>query len=80
MGPEERKAEAQRPVDEAGGGVSEGFELAEQELIEHATHGDMRDVGHILSDAPDPENGHSPEGGESDHEYTSEAQEPKSER
>lgn len=31
---------ARRPVDEAGGGEAEGFELAEEELIEHATHGD----------------------------------------
>ena len=32
-------------VEEAGGGESEGFEQAEQELIEHAEHGDP---------APDP--------------------------
>ena len=32
--------EAQRPLEEAGEGESEGFELAEQELIEHASHGD----------------------------------------
>ena len=31
---------ARRPVDEAGGGESEGFELAEQDLQEHASHGD----------------------------------------
>jgi hypothetical protein len=29
---------ARRPVDEAGGGEAEGFELAEQELQEHASH------------------------------------------
>ena len=28
------------PVEEAGGGVSEGFEQAEEELIENASHGD----------------------------------------
>lgn len=28
------------PVEEAGGGESEGFEQAEQELIEQAEHGD----------------------------------------
>lgn len=31
--------EAMRPVYEAGGGDAEGFELAEQELREHAEHG-----------------------------------------
>ena len=36
-----RRAEEQRAVKEAGGGESEGFELAEQELIEHASHGDQ---------------------------------------
>lgn len=34
------KQEAMRPVEEAGGGEAEGFEQAEQELIENATHGD----------------------------------------
>ena len=28
------------PVEEAGGGVSEGFEQAEEDLIENASHGD----------------------------------------
>lgn len=32
-------AEAERPLAEAGEGESEGFELAEQELIEAASHG-----------------------------------------
>ena len=32
---------ARRPVEEAGGGESEGFELAEEELQEHASHGDQ---------------------------------------
>ena len=31
---------AERPVSEAGGGESEGFELAEEDLIEQAEHGD----------------------------------------
>lgn len=34
--------EAFEAVAEAGGGESEGFELAEEELIENATHGDGR--------------------------------------
>ena len=35
-----RHREERRAVEEAGGGESEGFELAEQELIEHTSHGD----------------------------------------
>ena len=31
---------AARPVSEAGGGESEGFELAEEDLVEQAEHGD----------------------------------------
>ena len=35
-----RRREERRPVDEAGGGVAEGFELAEADLIDHAEHDD----------------------------------------
>ena len=34
--------EADRPVEEAGGGEAEGFEQAERELAEHASHGENR--------------------------------------
>lgn len=37
--------EAHKPLVEAGQGESEGFEEAERELVEHASHGDP---------APDP--------------------------
>ncbi len=47
----ERDREAQRPLSEAGQGESEGFEAAEAELIDHASHGDYRDAGHIIGDA-----------------------------
>ena len=40
---------AMRPVYEAGGGVSEGFEQAEADLIDNAQHGDGR--GDPLGDA-----------------------------
>jgi hypothetical protein len=51
-----RRAEERRAVDEAGGGESEGFELAEQELIEHTSHGDEHTPSKILRDAePDEE-------------------------
>jgi hypothetical protein len=44
-------SEAERPLAEAGGGESEGFELAEAELAEHASHGDVHSAGRILEDA-----------------------------
>ena len=46
-----RRREARRAVEEAGGGESEGFELAEQELIEHASHGDEHTPTRIMLDA-----------------------------
>src|SRR5262245_15374168 len=42
---------AQRPVIEGGGGEAEGFEEAEEALIEHATHGDQQSAHAILHDA-----------------------------
>ncbi len=38
-------------VREAGGGESEGFEIAEEQLIEHASHGDEHGTTKILNDA-----------------------------
>jgi hypothetical protein len=46
-----RRAEERRAVEEAGGGESEGFELAEEELIEHTSHGDQHTPSRILRDA-----------------------------
>lgn len=43
---------AQQAVREAGGGEAEGFELAEQDLIDNASHGDEHAAGRILQDAP----------------------------
>jgi hypothetical protein len=37
---EEDQDPAMRPVEEAGGGVAEGFEQAEEDLREQAEHGD----------------------------------------
>lgn len=42
---------AMAPVREAGGGESEGFEMAEDELVEHASHGDEHGTTRILHDA-----------------------------
>jgi len=38
---DERLDPAQRPLVEAGEGVAEGFELAEEDLIEAAEHGEL---------------------------------------
>jgi hypothetical protein len=46
-----RHIEERRAVEEAGGGQSEGFELAEQELIDHASHGDQHTPARIMRDA-----------------------------
>lgn len=43
------------PVSEAGGGVAEGFELAEELLIEHATDAPPDATDRILEDALGPE-------------------------
>jgi hypothetical protein len=55
---EQHRRESRRAVEEAGGGESEGFELAEEELIEHTSHGDQHSTGLIMrdgasDDAPD---------------------------
>jgi hypothetical protein len=47
----ERHRQERRAVDEAGGGEAEGFELAEHDLIEHASHGDERTPARIIQDA-----------------------------
>jgi hypothetical protein len=44
---------AQRPLIEGGEGEAEGFELAEEELIDNASHGDQKSFPD--SDAPPPE-------------------------
>jgi hypothetical protein len=51
---EERRRQERAAVDEAGGGESEGFELAEEELVEHASHGDQHTPSQILEDAAGP--------------------------
>lgn len=48
---ERELSEADRPVVEAGEGESEGFELSEMQLQEHASHGDEHAARRILEDA-----------------------------
>ena len=70
---EQRREEEQRAVREGGGGEAEGFELAEEELIEHASHGDPGpDPTHLAGNA---EGYRGDEGGEADHEHSSEVEE-----
>lgn len=66
-------AEAERPLAEAGEGETEGFEQAEQELIEHAGHGDQHAALHAIEDATgEPDDSRATPGAEADHEYSSE--------
>src|SRR5690349_17528874 len=65
--------EAQRPLEEAGQGESEGFELAERELIEHASHGDQHAARRAAEDAPSTsDDDRAAQGGEADTEHSSE--------
>jgi hypothetical protein len=62
---------AQRPLVEGGEGVAEGFELAEEDLVEHASHGDpggdpTEDAYTAEEDVADGETF-----GEADHEHSS---------
>jgi hypothetical protein len=47
----ERRREERLAVEEGGGGESEGFELSEQELIDHTSHGDQHSPFRIMRDA-----------------------------
>jgi hypothetical protein len=62
------------PLSEAGQGEAEGFELAEQELVEHATHSDGHSDTEILLDAdPRDEELLDEEYGEADSEFRPDA-------
>jgi hypothetical protein len=64
---------AQRAVIEGGGGEAEGFEEAEQALIEHASHGDQQSAHAIVHDRGRPEEeGVTGEDDAGDHEESSE--------
>lgn len=68
--------EADRPLAEAGEGEAEGFEQAEQDLVERATHGDQHAARQAIEDAPGgSEDVVAQEGGEADHERSSERSE-----
>ena len=52
-----RHREEQRPLEEAGQGESEGFEQAEQDLIDNATHSNdsAPDPTHLAGEPEDPQ-------------------------
>ena len=69
---DEPLSEAERPVAEAGEGESEGFEQAERELIEHASHGDEHAARRAIEDGPgDADDAGEAEAGEADQERSS---------
>jgi hypothetical protein len=64
---------AQRAVIEGGGGEAEGFEEAEEALVEHASHGDQQSAHAILHDqGADEREIPTREDGEADREQSSE--------
>ena len=65
----ERRRKERLAVDEAGGGESEGFELTEQELIQHASHGDEQTPARIIYDAAPREESDGAVYGEADEEH-----------
>jgi hypothetical protein len=65
----ERRREEQMAVEEGGGGESEGFELSEQELIDHASHGDQHSPFRIMRDAGPQEEESDSVYGEADEEH-----------
>lgn len=68
--------DAERPVVEGGGGEAEGFELAEYELVDHASHGDQHAARRAIYDAPDESDDvRAAGGGEADEERSSEREE-----
>lgn len=77
---ERRKREAMAPVEEAGGGVSEGFEQSEKLLIDHTSHGDQHAARKIIRDSESVDEEllavqDADRYGEADHERTSEEDE-----
>ncbi len=46
-----KRREEMQAVEEGGGGEAEGFELAEEEMVEHTSHGDEHNPVRIMRDA-----------------------------
>jgi hypothetical protein len=75
--PDEPVDEPQRPLAEGGEGEAEGFEQAERELVEHASHSDEHAARRAIQDAPldEADDARAAEGGEPDQERSSERDE-----
>jgi hypothetical protein len=68
--------EARRPLAEAGQGEAEGFEQAEEELIDRAGHGDQHAARRAIEDAPlGSDDARAAPGAEADAEHSSEREE-----
>lgn len=65
---------ARAPVEEAGGGEAEGFEQAQELLIERASHGDLQSAHAILHEQMPREEYDNRADGEADHEDSSETE------
>jgi hypothetical protein len=50
---DDHRDESWRPLEEAGEGEAEGFELAERDLVEEASHGDERRSPEVDAFAPE---------------------------
>lgn len=72
--PEDEPDDAEHPVAEAGGGVAEGFEQAEEALRDHAEHRDPGGNPKYDQARPEPD-GDVGEYGEADHVESSELEE-----
>jgi hypothetical protein len=48
---EDRRRAERMSVEQGGGGEAEGFEVSEQELVDHASHGDEHNPFRIIRDA-----------------------------
>jgi hypothetical protein len=75
--PTQAPDEAQRPLEEAGQGESEGFEQAEQDLVDHASHGDQHAARRVIEDAPldEVDDARAAQQGDPDYERSSEREE-----
>jgi predicted lipid-binding transport protein (Tim44 family) len=65
--------ETERPLAEAGQREAEGFEQAEQELVEHASHGDQHAARRVIEESPEEaDDARATDAGEPDEERSSE--------
>ena len=74
--PADELDEAQRPLAEAGQGEAEGFEQAEEQLIEHTSHGDEHAARRAIEDATtEQDDARAAQQGDPDYERSSEREE-----